>query len=467
MSTTPIVNREWVGNLGYLGMTPEATIGTAVTPDDWTLLYDETLTTNYQLQDETPIYGQPFATYQTLPGQRTHKGDITIAAEPNTATYLFDAMLTRGTVTSTYTFTVTSANATQGATYTNNGVTYTVVSTISSGTTLVCTGSGAPSTSGTLTKATGTGDATITFSAATDGVNVWPFTLTSAITNSYTIDISTGFYVKRFYGCMINKITPSFDKNEMRLKAAVSALGSFIGAPLASTPTGSNPYTVTFSTTYTSTPTAGLVVGDLIRFYHSGGTNYTDATVASIVNGTQITTTTNVTSFNSGDFMFLRPATPSFNLENIFLWTNTTFQFGSNLSGAASATQLRVEEGSMWELENDFEKDGGSNRSGSADPASLVRTTGKASLTVKKFFGLTDDVQKYELLTAQACIITHTSATGYSLQVEFPQMVADNPLPGLASDKVSYSNIKFHPDYNSSSNGGYLVNITNQLATIS
>lgn len=65
----------------------------------------------------------------------------------------------------THTFTVTSANATVGATYTNNGQTFTVVTTISGGVTLVCTSPGSPASSGTLTKATGTGDATITFSA--------------------------------------------------------------------------------------------------------------------------------------------------------------------------------------------------------------------------------------------------------------------------------------------------------------
>ena len=64
-----------------------------------------------------------------------------------------------------YSFTVTAANATIGATYTNNNQTFTVLATITGGTTLTMSGTGAPSTSGTLTKASGTGDATITFSA--------------------------------------------------------------------------------------------------------------------------------------------------------------------------------------------------------------------------------------------------------------------------------------------------------------
>lgn len=63
-------------------------------------------------------------------------------------------------------FTVTAANATVGATYTNNSQTFTVLATISAGTTLFMSGTGAPQTSGTLTKSTGTGDASITFSVA-------------------------------------------------------------------------------------------------------------------------------------------------------------------------------------------------------------------------------------------------------------------------------------------------------------
>ncbi len=66
---------------------------------------------------------------------------------------------------STYTFTVTAADATAGATYTNNGQTFTVLTTITGGTTLVTSGTGNSLASGTLTKVTGAGDATITYSA--------------------------------------------------------------------------------------------------------------------------------------------------------------------------------------------------------------------------------------------------------------------------------------------------------------
>lgn len=72
-----------------------------------------------------------------------------------------------------YTFIVTAANATAGATYTNNGYTFTVLTTIAGSAILSCSGTGAPATSGTLTKASGTGDATITFSAASEGQSIY------------------------------------------------------------------------------------------------------------------------------------------------------------------------------------------------------------------------------------------------------------------------------------------------------
>lgn len=79
----------------------------------------------------------------------------------------------------TYTFTVTTASATAGAVYTEGNSTFTITSTISGGTTLVAAGLGSPSDSPprTLTKVSGTGDATIVYSAYTTAAAGRPLTL--------------------------------------------------------------------------------------------------------------------------------------------------------------------------------------------------------------------------------------------------------------------------------------------------
>lgn len=64
-----------------------------------------------------------------------------------------------------YNFRIATGSATAGATYTNNSVTFTVVATVASAKAVIMTGNGAPLAAGTLTKASGTGDATLTFYA--------------------------------------------------------------------------------------------------------------------------------------------------------------------------------------------------------------------------------------------------------------------------------------------------------------
>jgi hypothetical protein len=77
-----------------------------------------------------------------------------------------------GTLYKQYVFAITSASASAGATYTNNGATFTVTTAASSATTLMCYGTGAPAlsgTSGTLTYVSGTPSGNITFSSDSSG----------------------------------------------------------------------------------------------------------------------------------------------------------------------------------------------------------------------------------------------------------------------------------------------------------
>lgn len=68
-----------------------------------------------------------------------------------------------GTYTKAYAFVISSGSATAAATYTNNGNTYTVLNTVSSNTLVYMSGTADPTSSGTLTKASGTGDSSLTF----------------------------------------------------------------------------------------------------------------------------------------------------------------------------------------------------------------------------------------------------------------------------------------------------------------
>lgn len=78
----------------------------------------------------------------------------------------FEELTGSGTWNKHYAFVVSAANATVGATYTHNSVTYTVIRTVASSDQVILSGNAAPLSSGTLTKASGTGDTTIAFTVS-------------------------------------------------------------------------------------------------------------------------------------------------------------------------------------------------------------------------------------------------------------------------------------------------------------
>lgn len=89
-------------------------------------------------------------------------------ASPAAARTLIPANVQRftsgsGTYNRGYAFVITTGSATTGATYTNNGNTYTILETVSSGTLIYLSGTADPTASGTLTKSGGVGDTTLTF----------------------------------------------------------------------------------------------------------------------------------------------------------------------------------------------------------------------------------------------------------------------------------------------------------------
>jgi hypothetical protein len=392
------------GNLGYAALAPEATPGAAAIPSKFTLLTEDNMTTSPNLQDQSAAYGSKSEVYAVIPGQRDHKGDITIIGEPNTATFLVDSLLTRGSVT--------------GA-----------------------------------------------------GPYTWPFSH-SGNSKTYTLDASLGNIVKRFIGCVTTKLAPSWNKNELQLKATISALASFQGAKIASV-SGSGPYTINLDTTYSDQPAKGLVVGDLIRLYDPVAQTTLDATIATIDAALQfVTTSTAVTGGYTTGVLHLRPQTAALNTLQSFLWSNTRFHFGATATAALAAAQTQVEQGSNWELVHNVNNDSGEQRSGSADPTSLVRTTVNCGLTIKRFFDTAEDLMAMNLQSKTAVVINHYAGAPvagvfpYNLQIVFNHLKTDDPMPKIKPKEVNYSNIKYRPQEDRTDGVMFSVTVKSGIATI-
>jgi len=297
----------------------------------------------------------------------------------------------------------------------------------------------------------------------TTGANPYTHTFDhSADSNSYTMDISLVSQVVRFFGVQASKLIPSFSGDEMQHDITVSALGSFYGAEVASVATT----TVTLVTTHDPAPTTGLVVGDLVKVTKTDGSVSTNFTISSLT-PTTVTLNATAAAFAAGDMLVLRPATPSFSLLTPFLWPTTQFCFGATASAALSATQTRLESGSQIEINHDFEDDNGSKRSGSYDPASLVRTVGDASFKIKQYFDNPDQLKQWLATAKNACVMrAYSQGTTYEFRVTLNNLkIATDAIETKFGD-VIYQEEDYTSVYDSSDATGMTAVVINGISSI-
>lgn len=159
--TSPVINTGLSGTAILDDDTFATASSTTVPTSESTKAYVDNLDIDTILPTQTGNANKFLTTDGTNSSWGTISGDTSLT----TFAPIARVFTSSTTYNQTYIFFIASGSATAGATYTNNGVTYTVSVTISSATVLKATGNGLPENSGTLTKASGTGDATLTFSA--------------------------------------------------------------------------------------------------------------------------------------------------------------------------------------------------------------------------------------------------------------------------------------------------------------
>jgi len=122
-----------------------------------------------------------------------------------------------------YTFTATYTTLSAGAVYSHNSQTYTVVLPLGTTRGLAATGTGNPLSSGTLTKVSGTGDSTITFTAWTSGTDYSQqdsphSTQTDIVTNdTTTLTSSSGFTTEGNHTAIIGNLIHLFASDNTHL----------------------------------------------------------------------------------------------------------------------------------------------------------------------------------------------------------------------------------------------------------
>lgn len=291
-----------------------------------------------------------------------------------------------------------------------------------------------------------------------------PFTF-STITNpkSYTIDLKKGPHVHRYRGVEASQITPEWDSNELRINVTAVGLGSWEGREISSISTQD----IIFKTDYDPAPTKGLVVGDSLQIYDVSANTYINCAVTAInANGTTITVSGTISAATAGDFVTLRPQTPSYTLLPPFLRTRTEFRFGADAATALSATHTPLEEDSSWSVIHDFENgEEGARRSGSWDPASLPRLQADAEFTARQFFSDPMDIRRFNALEKKAVVIRHFSSSTHELRITLNNIkAAEGPQPSIETGTIDYSEITFKTDYDTADGQACGVTVINGVS---
>jgi len=117
----------------------------------------------------------------------------------------------------------------------------------------------------------------------------------------------------------------------------------------------------------------------------------------------------------------------------------------------------------------DFKDNKGEHRSGSQDPATLLRKPAKVSLTIKKYFDDPKDVEAYNNLSKNACVVRHFVYSGgktYEVRVTFNNLTTNDPTPKYKAGEINYSDIKYIPKYDTSDGQAFSVVIINSNSSL-
>jgi hypothetical protein len=304
------------------------------------------------------------------------------------------------------------------------------------------------------------------------GVYTHPYTLGNQSEASYTIEILKGDILYRYFGVEVGQLSPIFEDNVLKLSLAVSALGQFSIAPIASA-SGSSANNITLSTEYSDTPNKGIVTGDkLILVKVSAGTSdsYEEVTVSGVnANGTQVSVGSIVGTYTALDYCYIKQQTITPTLGEPLKWSGTQFCFGATAAAALTATHTPVEKGSTFEIMNNFEDESGAKRSGSLDPTALVRAQADVNITIKKSFNDYVDYERFLALRKRSLVIRLFGALisgsdKNELRITVNNMKVKNGPNPLTTGEIIYFEREYSPQYDTSDAQAFDVKVINDVA---
>lgn len=339
--------------LGYLALKKESTLPPTVTPikpSHFIRFKDGDVQKNLTILANSPIQNQRWKAIQPVSTTEAAEGSYNVDLDPNEVPYWL--MCALGTLVSTDISSLTDASVFKH--------TFTVANQLPS-----------------LTVEQGKGNIDDTTSNR----------------QKYTID--------RAFGVMVDTLTMAASDGIINVEVALKAHGVFqMAKMIADAAAGSN-VNIALDTV------EGLTTADTVNIEDNTPQNETDAIASISTSNKTIQIATLGNSYTVADLgkVELIPQTPSYATDpRVFTFKDVSFQFGDDLTAAASATEENVED---WEFsyENQLEERYGSLR---AAPSVVAPKWAIAKLKFTKYFETVLDRDRYLRTLKRACIITIT-----------------------------------------------------------
>ena len=270
--------------------------------------------------------------------------------------------------------------------------------------------------------------------------------------------------VSRAFGVLVDKFELNGSDGIIGFSADVKATGVFLKSNLLATAAIGTPSTIDMQSS------EGLVVGDLITVAETSGTLSTENTViVAVTDGDTITANLAAEkTLANAPKVELRAQTPSFSPSpKVFSFIHAKFQFGSNLTAAASATEENIENWTFTYM-NNLEERYGSLR---ATPSVIAEKGANATIKYSKFFETRTDRDRYLDQTRRACILTlelpekaGTSPNNISLVIKMSDVRFTGYKMDTGADDVFVAEMEASLFYDSTDAKALVIELTNDLA---
>jgi len=218
-----------------------------------------------------------------------------------------------------------------------------------------------------------------------------PFTVGDP--KSYTIEIQKGPYAQRYFGVKADQLKGEYVDQKLQVTVSVKATGQFSVGSLKEALSGAVT-SLKLGYDYDSSPTTGLVIGDVISLELDNG-SYQDITLTSVENDGETVGFESLSLTSAiGNKIYLKAQTPSYtSLSKPLLQGNTLVGISDTSANADTAVASKATATPLYQFaftikNNLFD----AQASGSQSPIKLLPQTREAQLTIGRLF---EDVSQH------------------------------------------------------------------------